>query len=147
MAGQCAPHFHLFLFTHGQKIDFEELSREWFEVVGSNDYAHLKAGTNCEPIREWKGVMFYAAKYLSKNAEEPTVGRVWGVFGRKRLPLGELKVTEVTPAVGKMVQRTIRRWFRRKFFRKDAPATLYIAAAPDFIGKMIKLYEKIPNEN
>ena len=39
-------------------------------------------------IRDRRGVIWYASKYLAKEAdEELEVGRWWGVYGRENLPI------------------------------------------------------------
>jgi hypothetical protein len=58
-----APHYHLLVwgipFLH-----HELLARRWFEVVGSNDPAHLAAGARVEAVRSRRGVMRYAKQAL-----------------------------------------------------------------------------------
>ncbi len=80
-----APHFHLFC-THS--IPRLELSKIWYEIVGSDDSRHLLAGTRIESIRSGKfGMVSYALKYAAK-AEQKEIpsdyvncGRFWGVYG------------------------------------------------------------------
>lgn len=79
-----APHFHLFTDNPVEKL---ELSRKWYEVVGSGDEKHLRAGTQVQRIRKPHAIAAYAAKYATK-AEQKTVpegysnvGRFWGGFG------------------------------------------------------------------
>lgn len=83
-----APHYHLLVF----KLDAlprEWLSRTWFEVVGSGDERHLRAGTQIQRVKSWRRVIRYAAKYLAKDVGElpegwrAGVGRWWGVHNRK----------------------------------------------------------------
>lgn len=84
-----APHYHLLVFG-ARWISPQWLSRSWYEVVDSGDINHLMAGTKVEFIRSWRGVMFYASKYLAKKTNEglmPGVGRFWGVMHRERLPM------------------------------------------------------------
>lgn len=89
-----APHFHLLLW--GCKwMDRGWLSGSWFQVVGSGDQRHHKAGTRVEFIRSWRGVMWYAAKYVAKKSLAPCpgrVGRFWGVFNRAALPVDIIEV-------------------------------------------------------
>jgi hypothetical protein len=91
-----APHFHLIVMpTEGQELDysatFSWLSRSWYEVVGSSDERHLRAGTRIERVRTYNGAISYAAKYCGKvcagfvnpeTGEAVHVGRYWGVLGR-----------------------------------------------------------------
>jgi hypothetical protein len=80
-----APHFHFFC-TH--EIDKSDLSRWWFEIVGSGDERHLLAGTGIEFIRSGRhGTCSYASKYAAKHEQKvvpanfQNVGRFWGVIG------------------------------------------------------------------
>tara|TARA_Y100001933_G_scaffold265286_1_gene340164 strand:- start:29586 stop:30521 length:936 start_codon:yes stop_codon:yes gene_type:complete len=86
-----APHYHLILLNvpHVSKY---WLTESWYEVVGSGDERHLRAGTNIQLIRSWRGCMSYAAKYTAKVIEElpegwEKVGRMWGIIGRANLPI------------------------------------------------------------
>lgn len=84
-----APHFHLAVFGVGF-IERGWLSAAWYEVVGSGDPKHLQAGTQVERVKNWRGVMAYAAKYIGKEVAAVDwpeyVGRWWGVAGRANLP-------------------------------------------------------------
>lgn len=84
-----APHFHL-LVWNVYHIRHREVSRHWYEVVGSEDKKHLAAGTRVERVKSWHGVTYYAAKYLGKVGEAipgTKPGRFWGVYGRAYLPI------------------------------------------------------------
>lgn len=79
-----APHYHLFT---DNPVDAKELSKKWYQVVGSGDEKHLRAGTQIQRIRKPHAIAAYAAKYATK-AEQKTVpegysnvGRFWGGFG------------------------------------------------------------------
>lgn len=89
-----APHFHLLVWGV-RWMDRKWLSRSWFQVVRSGDERHHKAGTRVENIKSWKGVMWYAAKYISKKSLGPCpemAGRFWGVHNRKALPVDVYEV-------------------------------------------------------
>jgi hypothetical protein len=83
-----APHYHLLVFGLAT-LPKEWLSETWFEVVGSGDERHLRAGTQVQRVESWRRVIGYAAKYLAKEiCELPAtwqagVGRWWGVHNRK----------------------------------------------------------------
>jgi len=79
--------------------DVQELQTWWCEITGET----VRNSLDLEVIRSYQGVMFYAAKYVSKpeqsgersmglsvchNGTEPfTEGRQWGVFNRAEMPL------------------------------------------------------------
>ena len=79
-----APHFHIMMIG---KVPKEELSRKWFEIVGSCDQRHLKAGTRIERIRKPHAAYVYCVSYIKKNSQKVVpeeyhgVGRFWGDFG------------------------------------------------------------------
>jgi hypothetical protein len=84
-------------FPNGEVYGADSLkcwvSRNWFGVVGSGDFAHYLAGTRVERLRTIKGAFAYAGKrYMAKKEEMPVMeqkpGRYWGVIGREHLPLG-----------------------------------------------------------
>ena len=84
-----APHFHLLVWG----VRYAELRAfvpvAWYEVVGSGDDKHLRAGTRVEHIRSHNQVLRYAAKELGKVVQVTLtdVGRWWGVVGREhRMP-------------------------------------------------------------
>ena len=83
-----APHFHFFVFGV-RFIPYETIAQWWFEVVGSGDKAHLKAGTEIRRVQNRRKALFYVAKYMAKRGEEDEryTGRVWGVRGKKWLPI------------------------------------------------------------
>jgi hypothetical protein len=78
-----APHLHAFI---NGPIPREEVSRRWYEVVGSGDERHLRAGTKIEALRKPTAVASYAAKYAAKLEQKEVprefrrVGRMWGRF-------------------------------------------------------------------
>lgn len=76
-----APHFHLMVFDI-DTIDIDWLSKAWYEVVGSGDERHLRAGTQVEKSRGWQRVTAYCAKYLGKDVSSDHVGRIWGLRGQ-----------------------------------------------------------------
>lgn len=99
-----APHYHLLLWmklsqedVQTQLVFREWIAETWFEVVGSGDDKHLKAGTSCELVKDesgHQGVIGYLGKYLGKDSVHPgsqvfksPVGRYWGVWNKKKLLL------------------------------------------------------------
>jgi len=92
--GELRPHFHLLMFnlrkdgfrTRKRLNKFRRwLAVAWWEVVGTGDEKHLRAGTSVEVVRSWKQVVSYTAKYVAKvddrdYTETPLeVGRWWGI--------------------------------------------------------------------
>jgi len=111
-----APHYHLLVFGV-PLLEKEWLSRSWFEVVGSQDERHLRAGTQVQRVKSWRGVVWYAAKYLAKDIgllpEEwrGGVGRWWGVHQRRRAPREAMEVPVGSRAFVRL-RRVLRRLVR-----------------------------------
>jgi hypothetical protein len=84
-----APHFHLMVFTPWF-IPWQWVAGAWYDATGRSDVYTLLAGTETRAVRTWRGVMFYAAKYMSKTTALPDgqrPGRLWGVHCRQDLPI------------------------------------------------------------
>jgi len=89
--GAMFPHFHMLVWgLHDENLyDLRQLvARMWWEVCGKLSAKHLEAGTSVSRIKSYRGVFWYASKYMSKEVEEEVseVGRWWGVKGREKLP-------------------------------------------------------------
>jgi len=98
-AGKVAPHFHLLIWGASFADLKAWLSKAWYQVVGSEDEKHLRAGVRVEYLRSWRGVMYYASKYIAKIDEASVpegAGRFWGVVGRDYLPLSGVVVIALT---------------------------------------------------
>jgi len=81
-------------------IPKEDVTRLWGEVLG----VEAPWATRVERVRSFQGVVSYAAKYLGKaglvygaylSERYGALGRVWGVWGRERLPFAALVVVRV----------------------------------------------------
>ena len=106
-----APHYHLFVWglsIHCRKL----IAKLWYEVVGSGDEKHLRAGTSLTKIRSWRGVMSYASKYMGKleTNEQGHPGRFWGVSGRGCIPWSAIEEYKVFPGQVVMAMRMMRRY-------------------------------------
>lgn len=97
-----APHFHLWCVTPLSSDDRpegwlrclrEELSKAWYEIVGSGDLKHLAAGTQVKVLPPGQSAVGYFKAYMQKLDEgkeyqhklPPDVhhpGRWWGSWGK-----------------------------------------------------------------
>ena len=110
-----APHFHLLVWGASYWELKAWTARAWYEVVNSGDERHLRAGTRVEKIRSWRGVFWYASKYMGKEVEAlpgwEAVGRYWGVIGESSIPWGSLVEVAITypEAIGliRLMRRSI----------------------------------------
>lgn len=132
-----APHFHLLLYGVGS-LDREWVSRTWYEVVGSGDERHLRAGTNCQVMASQRASMAYASKYVAKVVDAPSwswPGRWWGLVGRERVPK-VLEVYDLPDDAWCAIRRLLTRWERRRSRHRvcrhaDGPA---LGAWPTRVG-------------
>jgi len=122
-----APHYHLLIWGLPFSSAIKKyISWIWFKVVGSEDEKHLKAGTQVARVRSWRGVMFYAGKYMAKmdNIEFET-GRVWGYFNAGYIPWSSVEVLELTQEKVVKLMRLMRRYAHIK--ARDFPSlTIFI---------------------
>ena len=91
-----APHFHLIMWLP-KKLHHSWYAQNWFEVVGSGDEKHLRAGTRVEHIRTRNGLVWYVSKYVAKTAQDATTGRVWGLLGRRYIKYHDKIEMVLTP--------------------------------------------------
>lgn len=117
--GQVAPHFHLIVWG---EFDAVQASQDWFEVCGSNDYAHLKHGADAQPLKCWQSAVCYVAKYCAKvDPESTSEGRCWGIANRAAFPVDREPV-RIGCTLGEATK--LRRWIRHRMqsFRGPVPA-------------------------
>jgi len=83
-----APHFHLLTTDF---YSYKRCAQLWYQIVGTNDSRHLKAGVRVEKIKKGKkGMITYARKYARKQEQKEVpesyqnVGRFYGVYGLKK---------------------------------------------------------------
>lgn len=90
----------------------EWVSMTWFQVVGSCDRRHLKAGTRVEQVKSREGVMYYASKYVCK-ADASTVGaagRFWGVHNVQLIPWAEIVNVKMSADQAQRLKRVMVRY-------------------------------------
>ncbi len=97
------------------------ISQCWFEIVGSGDDRHLRAGVQADRVASRQHAMHYVSKYVAKvddRLQEKATGRVWGKFGElDTSPSLEL----VLPEHGVVeLRRMVARWLKSKGRRKYA---------------------------
>lgn len=86
-----AAHYHLLAFGLGPDVVKvrQWFARRWFEIVGSDDDKHFRAGTQVDTARSVGGAMSYLCKYLAKDDQTRPgnfTGRYWGKINGKALP-------------------------------------------------------------
>jgi hypothetical protein len=132
-----APHFSGFLWgcdrlklTDGKQW----FSRQWFEVVGSGDEKHLRAGTGIDAVSDISEAIYYMAKYQTKAdkggvAQEFSypVGRYWGIFERKRLAI-RVEEFGIDKALYFKVRRVMRKLLESRFKEGRQKAAIKILA-------------------
>jgi len=122
-----APHYHGVFFVSPDGLGdkgawLDELrrwvSQSWYEVVGSGDERHLRAGTRVALVQSYRHFLAYVSKYHAKVLPEDAKleggwerpGRWWGLRGRaffKSLVTGQLWT--VSRAVALRIRRILRR--------------------------------------
>lgn len=76
-----APHYHILVSGF---IPKEEIAERWYNIVGSGDEKHLRAGTSVNAIRSLRHLFGYLTNYMLKLEQSvvpamfESVGRFWG---------------------------------------------------------------------
>jgi hypothetical protein len=86
-----APHFHVLVnrgpTREGQTEWRGTLAKRWYEIVGSGDEKHLRAGTSSSVVKHPERIGSYLASYLRKAGQKEVPqdvtlpGRMWGLIG------------------------------------------------------------------
>jgi hypothetical protein len=135
-----APHYHLLVWgLPYSKAIKQFISYLWFKTVKSGDPKHLKAGTQVQKVRSWRGVMSYASKYMAKIEGDYNVpcGRVWGVFNAGHIPWSKVLEVEVSQEKIIKAMRLMRRYARIK--ARDFPTLTIFINNPDQWVKALNL--------
>lgn len=115
-----APHFHGII---SKEVKEEELKKEWYKIVNSNDPKHLVHGAHISAIRSTDGYAHYLTSYLTKEEQKfvppefQDVGRFWG-YSRSLLDPHIIKIilgtqSELWAFRAKYI-RPLRRWMDNK---------------------------------
>jgi hypothetical protein len=112
-----AAHYHLVVFGLGEgqgALDSWKawIDHAWFEVVGSGDEKHLRAGVTSEWVRSRGGAVGYLVKYLGKDDQTRPgdfTGRYWGCFNRSALPLAPVRKKEIGSREAFRMRRVLRK--------------------------------------
>jgi hypothetical protein len=86
-------HFHL-IVTGARFIPHEWVRRSWAEIIYGGDGDEY-VRTETKRVVSFKEALGYAAKYAAKLPDgeaADTEGRVWGVYGRRNLPIRLLQL-------------------------------------------------------
>lgn len=94
--------------------------RAWDEVVKSKapTWAGGRYACRVEVLRSWRGASSYLSAYLSEDStadpRQSDSGKMWGIIGKRHLPVVWLPEVKLSAAQGKFVQRALLRLQRRK---------------------------------
>jgi hypothetical protein len=115
-----APHFHMLIWGVSLDVLRAFVPGCWFRIAGNGDRNHLrfhegKLGNEhcCGQVKSFRGVWFYAAKYIGKTFEIggwKWPGRFWGVCNRSGIPFGVLRSSGVEVVALNDVMRYQRRF-------------------------------------
>lgn len=130
-----APHLHL--LTNGF-MPHRLLGRRWYEIVGSGDDRHLKAGVRAEKPRG-NLAAYLLKRYLRKGKQKIVPpdfifpGRMWGHWGKWGNQLGQVEVSD--ERVEEKVDRELRRLIEARMRAADRCASLSGARSDRPAGK------------
>lgn len=145
--GLSVPHFHMFVWRPAgwtRKDYMRWVTQAWYEVVGSCQADHLKAGTRVEYMRSWHGVSCYAAKYIGKvdeSAVPENCGRQWGVINRKLIPWSEMVHQSITDQECDKAFKLFEEIVGKKIWYESSPSRTLLFDNPSCLREMILLRE------
>lgn len=94
-------------------VGFQEwTAKAWFEIVGSGDEKHLRAGVRVERVKDPTSALWYMSSYASKDDQTKPgfrVGRYWGSFNKKHLPVAPVEVDQLSQRQAVVVARCLRK--------------------------------------
>lgn len=127
-----APHYSYFLWCaginfmdkdeNGNRPHLEWLKKSWYEVVGSQQGTHLRAGVHCEWVdASDPGLITYMTKYQTKDEKGGVVqefnfeaGRYWGFVKKNRIKFHDVQELKLSPDTYYKALRVIRGLYRAK---------------------------------
>lgn len=111
-----APHYHLLVWGISDVVEFRRfLSEAWYEVVGSTDERHFRAGTQVVRARSSGAVTGYIASYIGKADQKNLpegyegVGRWWGKKRSSKIPISEVQTLLTTERGHNQITRLMRK--------------------------------------
>jgi hypothetical protein len=127
-----APHFHLLVWNLALYDLMTFVPQAWYEIAGEGDEKHLRwhlglcgyGNKHCvQQVRSFKGVWFYAAKYLGKTFDvagwsEQWTGRYWSVWNKENIPFGSFRARLISYEQAVRTMRLQRRFIRSRKVRK-----------------------------
>lgn len=140
--GSGLPHFHILLW--GAQPWKGWLSRTWYRICGTNNPAHLAAGTRVEKLRSYRGTLSYCGKkYMSKTGAIPPGdwGRVWGCFNQKQIPWDTPIRVEAPWRIGMWFARIQRRFIKAKYGRKNGGRGRVLWVNPEHAAEWFRVLE------
>lgn len=119
MKGTYPGHFHILMYNlKRERIPAFKLwvSACWFNVCGSEDINHFKAGTNVSAVRNVEAVARYITKYITKANHDRLqevypggAGRFWGVHNAEKMPVCPVQRYVLTESAYHDLLRLLRR--------------------------------------
>lgn len=158
-----APHFSGFMWGCEDLSTIEgklKFSKMWFEVVGSGDEKHLRAGTGIETPENLTSSIFYLSKYQTKTEKggvpqefDYPVGRYWGVFSREKLSISkeEFEIdSKLFFKIRRVLKKKLAKCLEKKVYRKiisENHSGLWLIMSNEAILKLINLIIKNEEED
>lgn len=117
--GMVVPHFHLIIVNAAVSWGtmMRWIRKNWYEVVGSEDEDHYKAGVDVQDVKSFRHLMHYVSKYAAKDEDdadpwERPWGRRWGAWGN--VDAEPMHVIRLTARQWAMLKRLIAAWMKSK---------------------------------
>ena len=115
-----APHFHLLMYVPSipERQELRDLIRNsWYRIVGIKSKSFRQWGTDVKEVKDIKGSGFYLAMYQTKDTyipEDMKTGRMWGVYGRNKMPMSEQGTDVLSLDKYRILKRICRKWVAKQ---------------------------------
>lgn len=140
--GTLKPHYHCFVFGVDRANLRAWVPQNWYEVVGSGNQDHLKAGTSVKRLKSRRQAMYYASKYMAKEVEQAMpkgAGRCWGMIGRENIPWSAVFEVPIHYRSAERIVRTIRKYLGLS--GKNLRYGVSLLINPDTAINLIELFD------
>ena len=89
----------------------------WYRIVSIKSKGFRHWGTDVKEVNDIRSSGFYLAMYQCKDQNHRTdiqTGRIWGIYGRKMMPMSAQGTERLTEYNYKLLKRICRRWVAKQ---------------------------------
>jgi hypothetical protein len=110
-------HWHAIVWRDADRETLQQMQDNLREEARDLKADHQEAGTRTERIRSRRGTLHYVSEYIAdpEDSIQHSIGRYWGIYGRKNLPLGETVAVAVADRTARKMMRAVMKAERQSY--------------------------------